>query len=122
MPRYRRAKGRVTQLYQRIMEAHQRERHPDQPLDFVDELLEASQTDPQFLPDTDLFANVLAPYLVGMDTSASVCAFMLYALLKHPEILERMRAEVEEIRRFRYSRQNHTATDSVQPCDEICHT
>ncbi|MCY4559567.1 MAG: cytochrome P450 [Chloroflexi bacterium] len=97
LPRFRRAKRRVTELYQRIMETHQRERGPDEPLDFVDELLEASQTDPQFLPETDLFANVLAPYLVGMDTSASVCAFMLYALLKHPEILERMRAEVEEM-------------------------
>ena len=97
LPRYRRAKRRVTELYQRIMETHQRERSPDEPLDFVDELLEASQTDPQFLPETDLFANVLAPYLVGMDTSASVCAFMLYALLKHPEILEQMRAEVDEM-------------------------
>lgn len=97
LPKYRRSKRRVTELYQRIMEAHQRERRPDQPLDFVDELLEASQTDPQFLPETDLFANVLAPYLVGMDTSASVCAFMLYALLQHPEILEQMRAEVDRM-------------------------
>ncbi len=95
LPRYRRARRRVTELYQRIMEAHQGERRRDQPLDFVDELLEASETDPQFLPETDLFANVLAPYLVGMDTSASVCAFMLYALITNPEILERMRAEVD---------------------------
>ena len=72
---------------------------PDQPLDFVDELLEVSRTDPQFLPETDMFANVLGPYLVGMDTSASVCAFMLYALLQHPEILEQMRVEVDEMYR-----------------------
>ena len=97
LPKFRRARRRVTELYQRIMEAHQRERRPDQPLDFVDELLEVSQTDPQFLPETDMFANVLGPYLVGMDTSASVCAFMLYALLQHPEILEQMRVEVDEM-------------------------
>ena len=97
LPRYRRAERRVKELYDRIMEAHRGERRPDQPLDFVDELLEVSQTDPQFLPETDLFANVLAPYLVGMDTSASVRAFMLYSLLKHPEILEQMRAEVDEM-------------------------
>ena len=97
LPRYRRAERRVKELYDRIMEAHRGERRPDQPLDFVDELLEVSQTELQFLPETDLFANVLAPYLVGMDTSASVCAFMLYALLKHPEILEQMRAEVDEM-------------------------
>ena len=97
LPKYRRTKRRMEELYQRIMEAHQPERRAGQLPDFVDELLEAKRADAQFLPETDLFANVLAPYLVGMDTSATVCAFMLYSLLKHPEILERMRAEVDEM-------------------------
>ena len=96
-PRYRRARRRVTELYQRIMAAHQGEMRSGQPQDFVDELLDAYQEDPQLLPETDLFANVLAPYLVGMDTSATVCAFMLYSLLQHPELLERMRAEVDQM-------------------------
>ena len=97
LPKYRRSKRRMEEFYERIMEAHQPERRKGQPQDFVDMLLEANQSDPQFLPETDLFANVLAPYLVGMDTSASVCAFMLYSLLKHPEILERVREEVDEM-------------------------
>ena len=97
LPKYQRARRRMEELYERIMEAHQPEKREGHPPDFVDELLEVNRADPQFLPETDLFANVLAPYLVGMDTSASVCAFMLYALLKHPEILERMRAEVDEM-------------------------
>ena len=97
LPKYRRAKRRMEEFYQRIMEAHRPETREGQPPDFVDVLLEANRTDPQFLPETDLFANVLAPYLVGMDTSASVCAFMLYSLLNHPEILERVREEVDEM-------------------------
>ena len=97
LPKYRRSKRRMEEFYERIMEAHRPERREGQPLDFVDVLLEANQADPQFLPETDMFANVLAPYLVGMDTSASVCAFMLYALLKHPDLLERMREEVDEM-------------------------
>ena len=97
LPKYRRSKRRMEEFYERIMEAHRPERREGQPPDFVDMLLEANQSDPQFLPETDLFANVLAPYLVGMDTSASVCAFMLYSLLKHPEILERVREEVDEM-------------------------
>ena len=95
LPKYRRSKRRMEEFYDRIMESHRPERREGLPPDFVDVLLEANQADPQFLPETDLFANVLAPYLVGMDTSASVCAFMLYALLKHPDILERMREEVD---------------------------
>ncbi len=97
LPKYRRARRRMQAFYDRIMEAHRPERREGQPPDFVDVLLEANRTDPQLLPETDLLVNVLAPYLVGMDTAASVCAFMLYALLKHPEILERMREEVDDM-------------------------
>ena len=97
LPKFRRAKRRLEELYEEILEAHGPERRAGQQPDFVDDLLEMNRTDPQFLPQTDLLANILAPYLVGIDTSASVCAFMLYALLKHPDLLERMRAEVDEM-------------------------
>lgn len=97
MPRFRRTEQRVKELYARILEAHRPETRDGTQADFVDDLLEMNRTDPQFLPETDLLANILAPYLVGIDTSASVCAFMLYALLKHPDLLERMRAEVDSM-------------------------
>ena len=84
----------MRELFEQILEEHRPENRDGEP-DFVDDLLEMNRTDPQFLPETDLPANVLAPYMVGIDTSASVCAFMLYALLKHPHLLERMRAEVD---------------------------
>ena len=97
LPKYRRARRRMQEFYERIMESHRPKMREGKPQDFVDVLLEANRADPQLLPETDLIINVLAPYLVGMDTAASVCAFMLYALLKHPEILERMREEVDEM-------------------------
>ena len=95
LPKFRRSERRVVELCQRILEAHQPEKRGDAEPDFVDDILEANRSDPQFLPETDLRANVIAPYLVGLDTSASVCAFMLYALLSHPEIWQRMQAEVD---------------------------
>ena len=97
LPKFRRAERRLRELHERILETHRPERRAGEKPDFVDDLLEMNRSDPQLLPETDLLANVLAPYLVGIDTSASVCAFMLYALLKHPELLERMRAEVDEM-------------------------
>ena len=95
LPKFQRAKRRLEELYEGILDAHRPERRAGRQPDFVDDLLEMNRSDPQLLPETDLFTNVLAPYLVGIDTSASVCAFMLYALLKHPELLEQMRAEVD---------------------------
>ena len=95
LPKYRRARQRMQEFYEQIMEAHRPERREGQPPDFVDVLLEANRSDPQLLPETDLLVNVLAPYLVGMDTAASVCAFMLYSLLKHPDLLEHVKGEVD---------------------------
>ena len=95
LPKYRRAKRRLRALYEQILTAHQPEIRAGKQPNFVDDLIEMNRTDPQLLPETDLLTNILAPYMVGIDTSASVCAFMLYALLKHPEILEQMRAEVD---------------------------
>ena len=97
LPKFRRAERRMRELYEQILELHRPERRGGEQPDFVDDLLEMNRTDPQLLPETDLRANVLAPYLVGIDTSASVCAFMLYALLRHPDLLERMKVEVDDM-------------------------
>ena len=94
-PKFRRSERRIRELYEQILEAHQPEKRDGAPPDFVDDLLEVNRTDPQFLPETDLPANILAPYLVGLDTSASVCAFMLYVLLTRPDLWEQMQAEVD---------------------------
>ncbi|MCY4462769.1 MAG: cytochrome P450 [Albidovulum sp.] len=97
LPKFRRAERRLGELYEKILEAHRPELRAGQQRDFVDDILEANRKDPQLMPETDLRGNILAPFAVGIDTSASVCAFMLYALLKHPDLLERMRTEVDEM-------------------------
>ena len=38
---------------------------------------------------------VLGPFMAGLDTAAGIGAFMLYALLKHPDLLARVTAEVD---------------------------
>ena len=50
----------------------------------VVDLMALHHVDPQFLPETDLMPAVLGPFIAGLDTVGSTCAFMLYALLKHP--------------------------------------
>ena len=63
--------------------------------DLIDDLLELHRSDPQFFPETDLQLAVLGPFFAGIETAASTSAFTLYALLKHPELLERMTAEAD---------------------------
>ena len=96
-PRVRRARERIEELYAKVREAHEHapDERPDADADLVDDLLALHHEDPQFLPETDLMPAVLGPFIAGLDTVASTCAFMLYALLKHPDLLERMTAEAD---------------------------
>ena len=59
--------------------------------------LNCNRTDPVFLPEADLFISALGPYFGGLDTATGTCAFMLYVLLKYPDLQARMRAEADEL-------------------------
>lgn len=95
LPRFRRAERRLKDFVDNVLAAHEPERRAGEAPDLVDNLLDVHRLDPQFLPETDLFINIVGAFFVGIDTSANVCAFMLYSLLKHPDLMERVRAEVD---------------------------
>lgn len=100
LPRLRRARKRMEELYALVLAHHNREDRTDDPanpsFDLIDDLLELHRTDPQFFPETDLQLAVVGPFFAGIETAAGTCAFMLYALLKHPELLERLTAEADD--------------------------
>ena len=98
-PRFRRASARVDKLYHEVIERHSgtmRERHGTEP-DLIDDLLDLHESDPRFFPEADLKIAALGPFVAALDTVAGTCAFMLYALLRHPELLERVRAEADAL-------------------------
>lgn len=39
----------------------------------------------------------IGAYVAGMDTLANTLSFMLYALLKHPDVLQQVRAEADQL-------------------------
>ena len=96
-PRFRRARRRMGELYAELVDAHRPEKRRDESPDFIDDLLEMNRDDPQFLPETDHLMTFFGPYLAGLDTAASACSYMLHALSQHPDLLERMRAEVDGV-------------------------
>ena len=94
-PRVRRAFKRVEELAQRILADHEPEKRRNKPPDAIDHLLELHRRDPQFLPETDL--DMLGPLTAGLDTVANTCAFMLYELLKRPDLREQVIAEADAL-------------------------
>ena len=95
-PRYRRARRRMDELYERIMAAHKAP-HQHRAPNLIDETLELHRADPVFMPESDLKINVLGPLIAGFDTVTGTSTFILYVLLTHPDLLERMRAEADEL-------------------------
>ena len=96
-PGFRRARARAEELYQEVSASHDPARRRNAVPDLIDDLLELHRADPEFLPEADLRAGMLGPFIAGLDTMAGVCSFMLYSILKHPGLLERMTAEADAV-------------------------
>lgn len=97
LPRYRRARKRVMKLYDEVRAAHESGRREGAAPDFVDDMLELNRIQPQLMPETDLPITLLSPFLVGLETSTTVCAFMLYVLLSNPDLYDQVAAEAETL-------------------------
>ena len=95
MPRLRRARKRMEELYDIVMVHHEDDEREDR--DLIDDLLDLHRSDPQFFPETDLQLAALGPFFAGIETSANTASFMLYAVLKNPDLLERMTAEADAL-------------------------
>ena len=65
--------------------------------DLIDELRRLHSADMTCLPETDLAALTLMPFIAGINTSGCTMAFMLWLLLTRPDPQERMRAEADEL-------------------------
>ncbi len=96
-PRYRRARARVFELGQRTLANHRAATRRDDERNLIDDIIAAHAKDPPLIPASDLPLALAGPYIAGMDTVASTVASLVYAVLKHPEVLKRVRDEVDAL-------------------------
>ena len=94
--KFGKARDRIEGLARKTLRAHM----PGGPRhgsgDMISDLIDLHRADPQFMPETDMNAMALSPYLVSIETVANTCAFTLYAILKHPDLMARIVAEADE--------------------------
>lgn len=97
MPAMDTASRRVNELFELTM----REHRPGGPLadagDLVNDVLALHDTDPQFLPETDLLMAAMGPFIAGLDTAAITTSFTLYEAIKRPQLAERLRTEADAL-------------------------
>lgn len=94
-PPYKRAKKRALQLAERVIKAHREGAGNRSEPDLVDDLLAALAENKRLMSRQELRVAVLGGYIGGLDTVAYTCSYMLYALLKHPDVLARVTADVD---------------------------
>jgi cytochrome P450 len=98
-PAYKKAKARVFELGEKMI-ADYRARGPlkeGQMRTMVDDIMEAHATNPGLMPASDLRLQLTAPYVAGLDTVANTESGVIYMVLKHPDVLKRVQAEVDKL-------------------------
>ncbi len=97
LPAYQNARRKVMEFAQIVVDEHRNpspDSHHDP--DLVDDLLAALDWNGKPLSEGDLLAATIGPFFAGMDTVANTMGFMVYAILKHPDVYERIQSEVDE--------------------------
>ena len=97
LPRMKRTRRRLEALIERVLVEHESGGDTARSRDQIDDLIELHRSAPDFMPETDMFINAMTSFMVGLDTSSSATSFAIHALLKHPELLDRVRAEAEDL-------------------------
>jgi cytochrome P450 len=98
-PRYKHAKERVAELGRRMIAEYNATKDSRDPTrrNLVDDVMEAHARDPDLIPASDLILSLTGPFVAGLDTVANTLGAFVYAVLKHPEVLERVRNEADAL-------------------------
>ena len=95
-PRMKRYLAHILELYTQIHTTHTPAQRQGRRRDLADDLMDLHQSDPQFLPETDLGFNFIAAVIAGHYTSSAM-AFAIYELLANPDLRERIEAEADAL-------------------------
>jgi cytochrome P450/CRP-like cAMP-binding protein len=94
-PRYRRARSRVFQFLRQVISYHRSHPANGRLPDLVDLLLNIQTPNGRALNEKEILATAHAPYSNTLVYVAATAGFMLYELLRQPELLARVQAEVD---------------------------
>ena len=102
MPEYKRAKARMFELGRKMVADYRAQDaarggapKPDEQKTLIDDVMEAHKANPELIPERDLIMLMTGPYVAGLDTVANTTSAIVYAVLKHPEVLRRVQQEVD---------------------------
>jgi cytochrome P450/CRP-like cAMP-binding protein len=96
LPGYRRARGRFMNFLRGVIAQHDGP-SPGRPPDLIDLLSKSDLPTGQPPSEMDILANAHMPYTNSLVYVGATCGFMIYELLKHPEILKEVQQEADAL-------------------------
>ena len=93
-PGMKRRKKHIADLVKRVQAVHTPAQRVGCPRDLADDLLGLHNSDPQFLPETDLPFAFVSPLLASFYLGSAM-SFAVYAMVSHPDLYERIQAEAD---------------------------
>lgn len=96
-PKYKRAKEKSYELARVVLDKHRNNPNPKHMPDFIDDVLAVNEGKEGYFSENDLLTAALSPFIAGLDTVANTISYLLYDLLKNPEILEKIRKDIDEV-------------------------
>jgi cytochrome P450 len=93
-PEYKRALARVVEMGESIIAAYERGELQPGESQFADDLITASKEQPDLVSRGDLMLGMIAPYVAGLDTVASIVLYMWYEIVRAPALRERLLTEI----------------------------
>lgn len=93
-PTYLKSKNRTFSFVQGLIDQRRKTGQVTDREDVLDFLLSVKTDDGQPLIEEEIFSCILIIIFAGLDTVANTSVFLIYEILKHPEIYEQIMAEV----------------------------
>ena len=93
-PGMKRRKKHIADLVKRVQAVHTPAQRVGCPRDLADDLLGLHNSDPQFLPETDLAFAFVSPLLAAFYLGSAL-GFAVYSMVSRPDLYERIRAEAD---------------------------
>ena len=95
LPRYTSSKRSVLAMMRRIWDEHHVRDYLERDGDFVDLIRKFHAEHPRLMNERDAVAALIGPFIAGMDTAASATSFLLYHVLRDPELHRAVVAEAD---------------------------
>lgn len=96
LPRYVKAKRSVHAMARRIWDQHHVRDYLDRGGDFVDLVRKFHAEYPRLMNERDAVAALIGPFIAGLDTAAGAISFLLYYILRDPDLHRAVVAEADQ--------------------------